>query len=247
MRRVPTLRCLPPLSDPPIIIEGGKGMESPKARESSTEPRGEDRSRHRHADVVLRTLPNVVRGNQFVSWQLDHRPLFIAPLRSESPRPKLSSDRSHPKKPAKLFHDLVLEQQHAERVRQKQEALRRVAAEVVNKRVDDVRHGNQTKLVTMKKKIAERNQRQEQNRTEQERCKTANAQRDSLRVQSARVGKKKRVKHLKDATVEKAKRAETNLAAQKDDRTKKMEKARQRRQEVAAQAAKNEREVRQEY
>ena len=100
-------------------------------------------------------------------------------------------------------------------------------------------------MVIMKKKIAERNQRQEQNLAKQERCKTANAQRDSLRVQSARVGRKKRVKHLKDATVEKAKRAETNLTAQKDDRTKKMEKARQRRQEVAAQAAKNEREVRQ--
>ena len=114
VRRVPTLRCLPPLADPPIIIEGGKDMES---RESSTEPRGEVRSRHRHADVVLQTLPDVVRGNQFVSWQLDHRPLFIAPLRSEIPHPKLSSERSHPKKPAKLFHDLVLEQQHAGRLR----------------------------------------------------------------------------------------------------------------------------------
>jgi len=210
-------------------------------REPSPEPR-EVRSRHRHADVVLRTLPNVVRGNQCVSWQLDHRPLFIAPLRSESPRPKLSSNQTHPKKPAKLLHDLVLEQQHADRVRQEQEASRRVTAEMANERVDDVRHGNRIKLVTMKEKIAQRNQRQEQNRAEQERCKTANAQRDSLRVQSARVGKKKRVKHLKEATVEKAKRAETNLAAQKDDRTKKMEKARERRQKIAAQAAKNERE-----
>ena len=52
VRRVPTLRCLQPLADPPIIIEGGKDMESP-SRESSTEPRGEVRIRHRHADVVL--------------------------------------------------------------------------------------------------------------------------------------------------------------------------------------------------
>ena len=116
-------------------------MESP-SRESSTEPRGEVRSRHRHADVVLWTLPNVVRGNKFVSWQLDHRPLFIAPLRSEIPHPKLSSDPSHPKKPANVFHDLVLEQQHAGRVRLEQEASRRVAAEVVNNQVYNVRHSN---------------------------------------------------------------------------------------------------------
>ena len=101
VRRVPTLRCLPPLAYPPIIIEGGKDMESP-SRESSTEPRGEVRSRHRHADVVLRTLSNVVRGNQFVSWQLDHRPLFIAPQRSEIPHPKHSSNQSHPKKASKV-------------------------------------------------------------------------------------------------------------------------------------------------
>jgi len=210
-------------------------------RESSPEPR-EVRSRHRHADVVLRTLPNVVRGNQCVSWQLDHRPLFIAPLRSESPRPKLSSDRTHPKKPAKLLHDLVLQQQHADRVRQEQEASRRVAAEVANEWVDDVRHGNQVKLVTMKKKIADRNQRQEENRAEQERCKTANSQRDSRRVQSVRVGKRKRAKHLKDSTAEKAKRAETNLAAKKSATAKKLEETRERRQKAAAQAAQNERE-----
>ena len=102
-------------------------------------------SRHRHADVVLWTLPNVVRGNKFVSWQLDHRPLFIAPLRSEIPHPKLSSDPSHPKKPANVFHDLVLEQQHAGRVRQEQEDSRRVAAEVVNNQVYNVRHSNKKK------------------------------------------------------------------------------------------------------
>jgi len=46
------------------------------------------------------------------------RGCVIAPLLSESPRSKLSSDRMHSKKPAKLLHDLVLEQQLVERVRQ---------------------------------------------------------------------------------------------------------------------------------
>lgn len=212
-------------------------------RESLPEPREGQSRQHRHADVVLRALPNVVRGNLCLSWHLDHRPLFIAPLRPESPRPKLSSDRTHPKKPVKLLHDLVLKQQHADRVRQEQQASRRVVGQMVNKRVGHVRHCNQLKLVTMKKRIAERHHRQEKNRAEQERCKTANAQRDSCRVQSVRVGKNKRVKHLKDSTAEKAKRAETNLEAKKSATAKKLEVTHERRRKAAAQAAQNEREV----
>jgi len=112
-------------------------MSSPQQSSEIDEIREVRSRQHRHSERVLRTLPNVVRGNQCVSWQLDHRPLFIAPIRSKSPRPKLSSDRTHPKNPAKVLHDLVLVQQHAERVRQEQEALRRGVSQIVNERVDE--------------------------------------------------------------------------------------------------------------
>ena len=259
-RRVPTLHRLPPLvvstpslvvSTPPLVrteeeqdnqqdVEADSSEGDVDNRQSS-EP-SNTRSKQRHSDFVLRTLPNVVRGNQHVTWELDHRPLFIAPIRSESPRPKLTSDFTHPKKPAKLLHDLVLEQQHAERVRRV--ASRRDGAIIGNERVDNVRRGNNDKLITLKKKINDRNERREENRAEQERCKTANARRDSSRVQSARVGTRKKANKLKESSTEKAKRAENNLAAQKNAKAKKMAEVHKRRQQVAAQAAQNEREVR---
>ena len=217
------------------------GTTDDNGQSSPNKPR-EARSQQRHSDFVLRALPNAVRGNGHVAWELDHRPLFIAPLRSESPRPRLSSDCTHPKKPAKQLHDLVLEQQHADRVREV--AMRRDAAISLNERVEDVRRGNEIKLVTLKEKIAERNQRHEENRAEQERCRTANAQRDISRVQSARVGTRKKAKKLKECSTEKAKRAEKNLEAQKEAKAKKMAEVEKRRREVAAKVAQNEREVR---
>ena len=217
--------------------------------EMQAKPKGEgeyakQRRERRYSDYTLRQLPNVKRVGSNVAWQLDHRlPGIAAPLRCESPRPCLTSSATIAPRPAKKLHDLVLAQQHADEVRRNQEETRRLKAVNANRRVDYVRHGNKQQLAAMKEKLADRDQRQETKRVEQERCKTANAMRDTRRVQFVKSKNTQKAHKLKESTVDKAQRAANNLAAQKEAREQRLTQTRQKRRQIAEQAAQNEREV----